>query len=87
MKTLFRLATLSLGLSAILALAAVSPLAPEVTAEAAAGWVACTDGSTSPGDRSGCTVYFEGYSWYKTGGYYRYDCPGTTRDVECYYEY
>lgn len=87
MKTFFRLATLALGLSAILSLAALSPLAPEVTAEAAGGWMACTDGSTNPGDRSGCAVYFEGYDWVKAGGFYRYDCPGTARDVECYYQY
>lgn len=87
MKALFRLATLALCLSAILSLAALSPLAPEVTAEELGGWQGCTDGSTSPGDRSGCRVYFEGYAWYQVGGFYRYDCPGTDRDVECYYQY
>jgi len=88
MKTLFRLTTLSLALSAFLALAGVGPFSFDVrAADPGGGWVACTDGSTNPGDRSGCTVTFTGYLLTGGGGFYKYDCPGTDRDVECLYMY
>jgi hypothetical protein len=88
MKTLFRLVTLSLGLVVLLSLDAVGPNLTEVrAADTGGGWVACTDGTTNPGDRSGCTVTFTGYLLTGGGGFYKYDCPGTDRDVECLYMY
>jgi hypothetical protein len=86
MKSLFRLAALS-SLSALLAITAVGPFSSDVKAADPGRWVACTDGSTDPGDRSGCTVTFTGYLLTGGGGFYKYDCPGTDRDVECLYMY
>lgn len=87
MKTL-RFVALSLMLSALLTLTATGPLTSDVTAaESGGGWIACTDGTTNPGDRSGCSVTFTGYLLTGGGGFYKYDCPGTERDVECLYMY
>ena len=54
----------------------------------AAGWTGCSDGSASPGNRTGCSVRYAGYYCWADGtctGAYEYTCGGTT--TTCWYQY
>lgn len=75
---------LALAICAVLTVMAMAiPLSVFAT-----GWTWCSDGTTDPGDRTGCSVKYDGYMEYYDGrreGFYEYNCSGNT--TLCTYQY
>jgi hypothetical protein len=78
------------GVRLIVAFALVALLA-STSVVLAAGWTYCSDGTTSPGNRSGCSVRYAGRNCPSDPsagpcyGYYEYNCSGQI--TLCTYEY
>jgi hypothetical protein len=89
MKTMLRLTMPALLVSMFLTAYSLSPFSE--SAYAATGWIGCKTGNDpwaagDPGNRSGCTVYYEGDYFDIYGiGTYRYVCNGI--QTICLYKY
>lgn len=89
MKTMFRLTMLALLVSMFLTAYSLSPWSESAYAET--GWIGCKTGNSSwvagsPGNRSGCTVYYGGdYFGIQGISVYEYVCNGVS--TICLYKY
>jgi hypothetical protein len=88
LKTIsLRVSMLILAISIAFSVATLITPVQYVFADGGGGWVGCDDGNPDPGNRSGCSVSFNGTIQSGEGcfGVYTYTCSG--QQTVCVYRY